>query len=51
MQLSSNYNYGAAGNCVGFDDLNNPNIVAQDDSISWKTVSGGFTIGEYSLGK
>ena len=33
-----NYNYGAAGNYLGFDGLNNPAIVAQDDSVSWKTA-------------
>nr|QEL09537.1 class VII chitinase [Pinus banksiana] len=38
LQLTWNYNYGAAGNYLGFDGLNNPDIVAQDDSISWKTA-------------
>jgi chitinase len=38
LQLTWNYNYGAAGDYLGFDGLNNPEIVAQDDSISWKTA-------------
>jgi len=38
LQLTWNYNYGAAGNYLAFDGLNNPEIVAQDDSISWKTA-------------
>jgi len=38
IQLSWNYNYGKVGNYLGFDGLNNPDIVAQDDSISWKAA-------------
>ena len=38
LQLSWNYNYGAAGNIIGFDGLNNPEIVATDVDISFKTA-------------
>ncbi|MFE7132106.1 chitinase [Streptomyces sp. NPDC057638] len=38
LQLSWNYNYAAAGNSIGFDGLNNPEIVATDVDISWKTA-------------
>ncbi|KAF3793144.1 Chitinase 5 [Nymphaea thermarum] len=33
-----NFNYGAAGQAIGFDGLNNPEIVAQDKDISFKTA-------------
>ncbi|KAI3444013.1 hypothetical protein Pfo_000678 [Paulownia fortunei] len=38
LQLSWNYNYGPAGNSIGFDGLNNPDIVANDQTISFKTA-------------
>ncbi|EPS66639.1 hypothetical protein M569_08138, partial [Genlisea aurea] len=38
LQLSWNYNYGSAGQSIGFDGLNNPDIVAQDPVITWKTA-------------
>ncbi|XP_031485771.1 endochitinase 4-like [Nymphaea colorata] len=38
LQLSWNYNYGAAGQAIGFDGLNNPEIVGQDAGISFKTA-------------
>ncbi|KAJ0702671.1 putative chitinase [Helianthus annuus] len=38
LQLSWNYNYGAAGNAIGFDGLNNPEIVATDPLISFQTA-------------
>ncbi|KAG8369472.1 hypothetical protein BUALT_Bualt14G0017200 [Buddleja alternifolia] len=38
LQLSWNYNYGAAGQSIGFDGLNNPEIVATDPVISFKTA-------------
>ncbi|KAG8372353.1 hypothetical protein BUALT_Bualt12G0057200 [Buddleja alternifolia] len=38
LQLSWNYNYGAAGQSIGFDGLNNPEIVARDPVISFKTA-------------
>ncbi|XP_031505269.1 endochitinase 4-like [Nymphaea colorata] len=38
LQLSWNFNYGAAGQAIGFDGLNNPEIVAQDKDISFKTA-------------
>jgi predicted chitinase/chitodextrinase len=37
IQLSWNFNYYAAGNALGVDLLNNPNLVATDSSISWQT--------------
>ncbi|XP_043712417.1 chitinase 6-like [Telopea speciosissima] len=38
LQISWNYNYGAAGNSIGFDGLNNPGIVATDVVTSFKTA-------------
>ncbi|EYU40975.1 hypothetical protein ABFS82_07G098400 [Erythranthe guttata] len=38
LQLSWNYNYGPAGQSIGFDGLNNPEIVARDPVISFKTA-------------
>nr|ACY06324.1 class IV chitinase 4-5 [Pseudotsuga menziesii] len=38
LQLSWNYNYGAAGQSIGFDGLNNPEKVGQDAPISFKTA-------------
>ncbi|GFQ00726.1 chitinase 5 [Phtheirospermum japonicum] len=38
LQLSWNYNYGAAGQSIGFDGLNNPDIVARDRVTSFKTA-------------
>ncbi|XP_057815631.2 endochitinase 4-like [Cryptomeria japonica] len=38
LQLSWNYNYGAAGKDLQFDGLNNPEMVATDPSISFKTA-------------
>ena len=37
IQLSWNFNYYAAGNALGVDLLNNPNLVATDAAISWET--------------
>lgn len=37
IQLSWNFNYYAAGNALGVDLLDNPNLVATDSSISWQT--------------
>ncbi|KAL2456878.1 carrot EP3-3 chitinase [Forsythia ovata] len=37
IQLSWNYNYGAAGKSIGFDGLNNPQIVATNNVVSFKT--------------
>ncbi|XP_047336971.1 chitinase 5-like [Impatiens glandulifera] len=36
LQLSWNYNYGAAGQSLGFDGVNNPEIVANDPVVSFK---------------
>ncbi|XP_047951474.1 chitinase 5-like [Salvia hispanica] len=38
IQISWNYNYGPAGRAIGFDGLNNPDIVARDPIISFKTA-------------
>jgi predicted chitinase/chitodextrinase len=37
IQLSWNFNYYAAGNALGVDLLNNPNLVATNAAISWET--------------
>ncbi|EHA8588736.1 Class IV chitinase [Cocos nucifera] len=38
LQLTWNYNYGAAGQSIGFDGLNSPETVATDVNISFKTA-------------
>ena len=38
IQLSWNFNYGPAGNSIGFDGLNSPETVANDPVISFKTA-------------
>ncbi|XP_058092521.1 chitinase 6-like [Magnolia sinica] len=38
IQLSWNYNYGAAGKSIGFDGLNAPETVARDVTVSFKTA-------------
>lgn len=38
LQLSWNYNYGAAGIAIGFDGLNNPEMVATDVDTSFKSA-------------
>ncbi|KAK9058986.1 hypothetical protein SSX86_021604 [Deinandra increscens subsp. villosa] len=38
IQLTWNYNYGSAGESLGFDGLNNPEIVATDPVVSFKTA-------------
>ncbi|KAL3828463.1 hypothetical protein ACJIZ3_017265 [Penstemon smallii] len=38
LQLSWNYNYGPAGQSIGFDGLNNPDIVATNNVISFRTA-------------
>ncbi|KAK4482636.1 hypothetical protein RD792_009800 [Penstemon davidsonii] len=38
IQLSWNFNYGPAGNSIGFDGLNNPEIVATNPTISFRTA-------------
>ena len=37
VQLSWNFNYKAAGDALGIDLLNNPNLVATDPAVAWKT--------------
>ncbi|KAK1303193.1 Chitinase 1 [Acorus calamus] len=38
MQISYNYNYGPAGQAIGADLLGNPDLVATDPTISFKTA-------------
>lgn len=38
IQLSWNYNYGQCGRAIGIDLLNNPDLVATDPVISFKTA-------------
>ncbi|KAG6436642.1 hypothetical protein SASPL_101544 [Salvia splendens] len=38
LQLTWNYNYGAAGRAIGFDGLNNPEVVGTDVGISFKAA-------------
>ncbi|XP_072969394.1 chitinase 1-like [Typha angustifolia] len=38
IQISYNYNYGPAGKAIGSDLLNNPDLVATDPTISFKTA-------------
>lgn len=38
LQLTWNYNYGAAGTYLGFDGINNPSVVATDVLTSFKTA-------------
>ncbi|CAA0833299.1 homolog of carrot EP3-3 chitinase [Striga hermonthica] len=38
LQLSWNYNYGAAGDSINFKGLEDPDIVARDSVISFKTA-------------
>ncbi|MCA1219452.1 chitinase [Streptomyces sp. 8L] len=37
LQLSWNFNYKAAGDALGIDLLDNPDLVQNDASVSWKT--------------
>jgi chitinase len=37
IQLSWNFNYKAAGDALGIDLLDNPNLVQTDPAVSWKT--------------
>ena len=37
IQLSWNFNYKAAGDALGIDLLDNPNLVQNDASVAWKT--------------
>lgn len=38
LQLTWNYNYGAAGESIGFDGLGSPETVAEDPVVSFKTA-------------
>ncbi|MFG3280429.1 glycoside hydrolase family 19 protein [Streptomyces sp. NPDC048111] len=37
IQLSWNFNYKTAGDALGIDLLNNPNLVQSDSAVAWKT--------------
>lgn len=37
LQLSWNYNYKAAGDALGINLLNNPDLVATDAAVAWQT--------------
>ncbi|KAL7106299.1 hypothetical protein ACP275_07G103200 [Erythranthe tilingii] len=49
IQLSWNYNYGAAGESIGFDGLNNPEIVATNRVVSFKTALWFWMNGCHSI--
>jgi chitinase len=38
LQISWNYNYGPAGNKIGFDGLGNPDKVAQDPLVTFQSA-------------
>ena len=38
LQISWNFNYEAAGNAIGQDLLDNPNLVSTNSAISWETA-------------
>ena len=38
LQISWNFNYEAAGQAIGQDLLDNPNLVSTDSAISWETA-------------
>ncbi|KAJ7541377.1 hypothetical protein O6H91_10G057000 [Diphasiastrum complanatum] len=38
IQISWNYNYGPAGQVIGFDGINQPELVSTDATISFKTA-------------
>nr|GMC59819.1 chitinase [Ipomoea batatas] len=38
IQISYNYNYGQAGKALGYDLINNPDLVATDPTVSFKTA-------------
>ena len=38
LQISWNYNYGAAGSALGLDLIDNPGLVATDGVVTWETA-------------
>ncbi|CAH9098461.1 unnamed protein product [Cuscuta epithymum] len=38
IQISYNYNYGPAGQALGYDLISNPDLVATDSTVSFKTA-------------
>ncbi|MCV2423736.1 hypothetical protein LNV47_24440 [Paucibacter sp. DJ4R-1] len=49
LQISWNYNYGPAGQSIGFDGLNAPETVANDAVISFKTALWFWTNNVHSI--
>ncbi|KAI8004346.1 Endochitinase EP3 [Camellia lanceoleosa] len=49
LQLTWNYNYGPAGQSIGFDGLNNPETVATDSVVSFKTALWFWTINVHDV--
>ncbi|RWR96861.1 endochitinase EP3-like protein [Cinnamomum micranthum f. kanehirae] len=49
IQLSWNFNYGPAGNSIGFDGLNAPETVATDAVVSFKTAIWFWMNGVHSI--
>ncbi|XP_048490964.1 endochitinase EP3-like isoform X1 [Beta vulgaris subsp. vulgaris] len=49
IQLSWNFNYGPAGQSIGFDGLNAPEIVASDPIIAFRTALWYWMINVHSL--
>jgi predicted chitinase/chitodextrinase len=50
IQLSWNFNYKAAGDALGIDLLNHPDLVSTDPSISWQTGIWYWMTGTGSAG-
>ena len=51
LQLSWNFNYYAAGNAIGQDLLDNPNLVSSNAAISWETALWYWMTGTGSAGQ
>jgi predicted chitinase/chitodextrinase len=51
LQLSWNFNYYAAGNALGIDLLDNPNLVQTDSATSWKTALWYWDTGTGAAGQ
>ncbi len=50
IQLSWDYNYAAAGSAIGVDLVNNPDLVATDAAIAWRTGVWYWMTGTGSAG-
>ncbi|KAL8139012.1 hypothetical protein V2J09_005013 [Rumex salicifolius] len=49
LQISWNYNYGPAGQSIGFDGLNSPETVSSDATIAFKTALWFWTNNVHSI--